>query len=583
MIKLEENYLQQLFYRILRKRDIQTVFQPIISLEDGTILGYEALSRGPMRTPLQNPEKLFTYAMENGQLWELESLCRTKALESAHALQTEGKLFLNVNPNIMSDRKFRQGFTKDYLSRFHMDAETIVFEITEKEAIGNLTHFKKTVSHYKEQLYQIAIDDVGSGYSGLNILTDIHPHYMKLDMQLIRNIDRVQTKQSLVKSLCEFAAHSQIDIIAEGIETEKELAKLIELGVRFGQGYYIQKPDPDLLPIREGVIALIIDENKRKQSRSIKRLAGSLVKEMSTPLRTLEGHVLINEVKTLMHQDQSVPGFCIVQGSQVIGVITRSELHVKISGPYGYSLFSNKPIIEIMDTDFLQVDVETPIHTVAKLAMMRDAKHLYDFITVTKNGDYYGIVTVKELLEKTMEIEVSVAKHLNPLTELPGNLLIEQQLQQCVEVQEGYGVLYFDLDNFKPYNDVYGFEKGDQILMHVANLLKEIVLPNDFIGHIGGDDFIVVASAEQSVPYCEQFIERFDASIEQFYTKKDVENGWITSKNRHGMDESFPLLTISIAGILNHHFQSTYDLARIASEVKKRCKQMTGSNYLFAE
>ena len=155
-----------------------------------------------------------------------------------------------------------------------MDAETIVFEITEKEAIVNLTHFKKTVSHYKEQLYQIAIDDVGSGYSGLNILTDIHPHFMKLDMQLIRNIDRDQTKQSLVKSLCEFAAHSQIDIIAEGIETEKELAKLIELGVRFGQGYYIQKPNPDLLPIREEVIALIIDENKRKQSRLLNRSDG---------------------------------------------------------------------------------------------------------------------------------------------------------------------------------------------------------------------------------------------------------------------------------------------------------------------
>lgn len=583
MIKLEENYLQQLFYRILHNQDIQTVFQPIISLEDGTILGYEALSRGPVRTPLQNPAKLFTYAMENGQLWELELLCRTKALETAHALQTTGKLFLNVNPNIMSDRKFRQGFTKDYLRRFQMDAETIVFEITEKEAISNLNHFKQTVRHYKEQTYHIAIDDVGSGYSGLNILTDIHPHFMKLDMQLIRNIDSDQTKQSLVKSLCEFAAHSQIYIIAEGIETKKELVKLIELGVRFGQGYYIQKPAPDLLPIREEVIALIIDENKRKQNRSLKRLGGPFVKEMSTPLQTLEAHVLIDEVKTLMHQDQSVPGFCIVEGNRVIGVITRYELHVKISGPFGYSLFSNKPIIEIMDTDFLQVDVETPIHTVAKLAMRRDAKHLYDFITVTQNGDYYGIVTVKELLEKTIEIEVNVAKHLNPLTELPGNLLIEQQLQQCVEVQEGYAVLYLDLDNFKPYNDVYGFEKGDQILMHVAKLLKEIVLPSDFIGHIGGDDFIVVASTEQSMMYCEQIIQQFDASIEQFYTPKDVANGWITSKNRHGKDELFPLLTISIAGIMNHHFHTTYDLARIVSEVKKRCKQMIGSNYLFAE
>lgn len=583
MIKMEENYLQQLFWRILHTRDIQTVFQPIISLEDGAVLGYEALSRGPVRTPLQNPEKLFTYAMENGQLWELESLCRTKALESAHVLQTKGKLFLNVNPNIMSDRKFRQGFTKDYLSRFQMDTENIVFEITEKEAIVNLNHFRQTVSHYKEQLYQIAIDDVGSGYSGLNIITDIHPHFMKLDMQLIRDIDRDRTKQSLVKSLCEFAAHSQIHIIAEGIETEAELAKLIELGVRFGQGYYIQKPNSNLLPIREEVIALIVNENEHKQNRLLSLLKDSFVKKMTTALPTLEGNVLIDEVKSKMNQDDSIPGFCIVNQNRVIGVITRNQLHVKISGPFGYSLFSNKAITEIMDTDFLQVDVNTPIHTVAKLAMMRDANHLYDFITVTKNGGYYGIVTVKELLGKTMEIEVDFAKHMNPLTELPGNVLIEQQLQHCVKTPEGYGVLYLDLDNFKPYNDVYGFEKGDQVLMHLAELLKEIVSSNDFIGHIGGDDFIVVASSERSIMYCKEIIERFDATIQQFYTKQDVENGWIVTKNRHGKEELFPLLTISIAGIMNHHFQSTYDLSRKVSELKKQCKQSVGSNYLFAQ
>lgn len=464
-----------------------------------------------------------------------------------------------------------------------MDAETIVFEITEKEAIGNLKHFKQTVSHYKEQMYQIAIDDVGSGYSGLNILMDIHPHFMKLDMQLIRNIDRDQTKQSLVKSLCEFASHSQIHIIAEGIETEKELAKLIELGVHFGQGYYIQKPNSNLLPIREEVIALIVNENKRKHSRLFNRLTDPFVKEMSTALPTLNSHVVIDKVKSLMNEDDSIPGFCIVNENRVIGVITRSQLHVKISGPFGYSLFSNKAIIEIMDTDFLQVDVSTPIHTVAKLAMKRDANHLYDFITVTENGRYYGIVTVKELLEKTMEIEVDFAKHMNPLTELPGNVLIEQQLQHCVEMPVGYAVLYLDLDNFKPYNDVYGFEKGDQVLVHLAELLKEIVSPNDFIGHIGGDDYIVVASSDQSFSYCEKIIERFDTTIKQFYTERDVENGWIVTKNRHGKEELFPLLTISIAGIMNHHFQTTYDLARKVSEVKKQCKLLVGSNYLFTE
>ena len=414
LISLKEDLLNELFFRTIQNEDIQTVFQPIISLVDGGLLGYEALSRGPANTPLQNPDKLFSYAMEHDQLWDLEYLCRTKALESAHALQSEGKLFLNVNPNIMNDPKFKHGFTKEYLSRYKIDADKIVFEITEREAISKLSHFKKTVNHYKEQLYQIAIDDVGSGYSGLNIVTDIHPHFLKLDMKLIRDIDSDTTKQSLVKSLCEFAELSQISIIAEGIEKKEELCKLIELGVPYGQGYFIQKPRPKLFPISEDVMDIIVSENKCKQKKSFNRKSDTFVGNISTPLPTLDVTTLIGEVKSMMDQDSSIPGRCIVDGNRLVGVITRNQLHFKISGPYGYSLYSNRKIHEIMDTNFLQVDVNTPIHMVAKLAMMRDSNRLYDFITITKDGQYFGIVTVKELLEKTMEIEINVAKHMNP-------------------------------------------------------------------------------------------------------------------------------------------------------------------------
>ena len=180
--------------------------------------------------------------------------------------------------------------------------------------------------------------------------------------------------------------YSQINIIAEGIETKDELVKLIELGVRFGQGYFIQKPKSNLLPIRNDVIELIVDENKRKRSKSLNRKTDTFVGNISTPLQTLDATTLIDEVKSMMDQSNSVPGLCIVKQNRLVGVITRNQLHFKISGPYGYSLYSNKAIHEIMDTNFLQVDVNTPIHMVAKLAMMRDSEHLYDFITMTKDG-----------------------------------------------------------------------------------------------------------------------------------------------------------------------------------------------------
>ncbi|TQR05961.1 EAL domain-containing protein [Psychrobacillus soli] len=578
---IEDHDYGELFSYILKEKAIQTVFQPIVSLHSGQIYGYEALSRGPANTVLQNPEMLFDYALKNGQLWELENLCRANALKCAVDLKAEGKLFLNVNPNIMNDPKFKQGFTKEYLSMFQMDTDSIVFEITEREAISNLKDFINTIEHYKNQFYQIAVDDVGAGYSGLNVITDVRPHFMKLDMKLIRDIDKDRTKQLLVSSLCEFANYSQIHIIAEGIETKEELRTLIELGVHFGQGYFIQKPNPRLFPIREEVKTIIKTEISRKNRVSRNRLTDTSIEQIATPLNTISSQMLISKVSNLMESNDALPGFCIQDGNKLIGVITRNKLHLKFSGPYGYSLYNKKPISTIMSRNYMKVDAETAIDVVAKIAMRRDPLHLYDFITVTKDDQYFGVVTVKDLLEKSMQLQIDYAKHLNPLSELPGNLMIEQQLQSCIDSDMDMTVLYFDIDNFKPYNDVYGFEKGDKVIMHLADIIEQCCPSDGFVGHIGGDDFIIIAGTSKSKQLCEEIIQQFDASVENFYHAQDLLKGCIISKNRHGIEESFPLLTISIAGVSNNNCQSIYELSELASQIKKQCKQIPGSYYIL--
>ena len=578
---IEDHDYGELFSYIVKEKAIQTVFQPIISLHSGQIYGYEALTRGPANTVLQNPEMLFDYALKNGQLWELENLCRANALKCAYELQAEGKLFLNVNPNIMNDPKFKQGFTKEYLSKFQMAADSIVFEITEREAINNLKDFINTIDHYKNQFYQIAVDDVGAGYSGLNVITDVRPHYMKLDMKLIRDIDRDRTKQLLVKSLSEFANYSQIHIIAEGIETKEELRTLIDIGVHFGQGYFIQKPNALLFPVREEVKTIIKAEVSRKNRVSRNRLTDTSIEQIATPLHTVSSQMLISEVSNLMEANDLLPGFCIQDGNKLIGVITRNKLHLKFSGPYGYSLYNKKPVATIMSRNYMKVDAETPIDVVAKIAMKRDPLHLYDFITVTKDDQYFGVVTVKDLLEKSMQLEIDYAKHLNPLSELPGNLMIEQQLQSCIDADTDMTVLYFDIDNFKPYNDVYGFEKGDRVIMHLAEIIERCCPTDGFVGHIGGDDFLLIAGTSKSKQLCEEIIQQFETSVEQFYHAQDLLKGHIVTKNRHGIEESFPLLTISIAGVSNKNTQTIYELSELASQIKKQCKQIPGSNYIL--
>ena len=566
--------LEKQLCNIIENARIKTVFQPVVSLRDGSILGYEALSRGPADTPLQNPDALFGIARQCGKLWDLEQLCRTRALETAFQQDSNVKLFLNVDPHIIHDEKFKQGFTKEYLRSYNINSEDIIFEITEKNAVEDVEGFKKAIDNYKGQSYKIAIDDAGAGYSGLNMISDIHPHYIKLDMNLVRSIDGDSFKKSLVKCFCEFCRTSNVFLIAEGIETVDELYTLIDIGVHYGQGYFLQRPCETIGTVDSLAIAHINKHNSQKNHlyNSVHQL---FIGNLSCDNETAPPHRLTQDIYNTFLEQPNLSGITIVNNGTVEGIITKTHINLMMSGQYGYSLHARREVRHIMDKDALIVDFATPIDVVSTLAMSRPADSLYDFIVVTKDGQYHGVVTIKTLLEKTMEIEVNNAIHLNPLTGLPGNTLIQLRMEQCISFRRAFTILYLDIDNFKAYNDVYGFENGDKVLIFVSKLLKDEVPGSVFIGHIGGDDFVCILTDYEYEEVCGNIVKSFDEGIIRFYSDKDLENGYILTKNRRGVPEQFPIMTISIAGITNRQkeYADIYELAEAAGSQKKKCKQ----------
>ena len=261
------------FLDILENQRIKPVFQPIISLRNGEIIGYEALSRITEPKTICSSDELFRLAGLYGKLWELEQLCRRKILEKYHENADEigsKKIFLNVSPMVIHDREFRSGFTCEYLKQFGIGRDSIIFEVTEKNAVEDVQGFKDTIRHYKLQGYTMAIDDAGSCYSGLNLICDVVPHYLKLDMSLIRDIDKDTIKYAMVKSMAEFAKLTDIQIIAEGIETEGELQALLNIGVQCGQGYFIRKPHEEFRNIRQEALDVINKYNKRRNRSRMK-------------------------------------------------------------------------------------------------------------------------------------------------------------------------------------------------------------------------------------------------------------------------------------------------------------------------
>lgn len=585
-ILLKEKDLGDEFMEILKNGEIRTVFQPIISLKDGELLGYEALSRGPKKSVFENPEKLFEYAKIFGRLWELDLLCRMKALENISNYNPNFNIFLNVDPNIINDEKFKKGFTKDFVKEFDINPENIIFEITEKNSVIDMAGFKKVIENYKEQGYKIAIDDTGSGYSGLKMITDIHPHFIKLDMNLVRDIDKDGLKYALIKTFYDFCLVTDIKLIAEGIETENELNTLIDIGIDYGQGYLIQKPLDILPPIDVKIKELIKIRNAKKKEMYINKSTTAFVGDICRKSMTVNSTCNGSNILEIFDENPSLYGLPIVDNERLVGLVMKDKFFAKLGTQYGFALYNNRPVSILMNNRPLSVDYETTIDTVSKMAVARTDEALYDYIIVTKDSKFYGIVTVKDLLEKTTELEVNYARHLNPLSGLPGNILIEQKLNSIISNTAPFTILYIDINDFKIYNDVYGFENGDRLLQYLAGTITNSVAgnPHDhFIGHIGGDDFIIIIENYEVADICKYIIEAFDNGIRNFYADNDLEKGYIISKNRRGEEEKFSLASISIAGINNKNksFKNIYVLSEYSSKIKKSCKEKGCSFFMI--
>lgn len=238
---------------IIKNKSIYPVYQPIINLSDNSIYGYEALTRVKFDMDF-NIEKLFSLSEKYGMVWELEELCRKRALKNAINKPANTKLFLNVNPNVLLDKNFESGVTSKFIEKYMLQPDDIVFEITERTPIQSKNLCKKVLKHYTDQGYSVAIDDFGSAYAGLDRLCNIKPEFLKLDSSLVRNIEADEVKRILVKHMIQFCRETSIKVIAEGIETETEANLVKNLGADFVQGFFYAKPSENFQTLSEGSI-----------------------------------------------------------------------------------------------------------------------------------------------------------------------------------------------------------------------------------------------------------------------------------------------------------------------------------------
>lgn len=243
-VSLERGYKRRAFGRLLADRSIYPVYQPIVSLRSGDIFGYEALTRLKDPSLFSGPLELFEFAEAERQLYALDRLARELAIDGCKELKSGQKLFINVMAQIMEDPEFSPGQTISLLEQHRLSPHHVVFEITERSAIADYPAVKKALQHYRNQGYQIAIDDVGAGYSSLQSIVELQPDFLKVDRSIVQDIHRNEMKEHVMGTLLDIGSKMGVSLIAEGIEVGDELHKLVRMGVHYAQGYLIGRPEP---------------------------------------------------------------------------------------------------------------------------------------------------------------------------------------------------------------------------------------------------------------------------------------------------------------------------------------------------
>lgn len=286
-------------------------------------------------------------------------------------------------------------------------------------------------------------------------------------------------------------------------------------------------------------------------------------------------------VYNLFEKRPEIEGVIVADQNKPMGLVMRIHFYQILSKRYGLDLFMGRDVKLVMDPIPLNVDYHVDIVEVSTLAMQRSQQHVYDSVIVTLHEQVYGLVSIKNLLLKLAEIKVEIARDLSPLTGLPGNYEIQQHLEKVLTFEE-YSILYLDLDQFKSYNDTYGFHKGDELLQETAQLIKNstnnLTTPY-FIGHIGGDDFIIILANHSYSDICGSIIKNFDEMLENFYHPEEYKKGYIYAQNREGKYEDISLVGMSIAVVTNkdNKFTSIDQLSQEAAKIKKVCKKIPSS------
>ena len=568
---------------ILDHRRLQSLFQPILDLGTGHVHGYEGLIRGPSNSMLHSPLTLLKAADQAGLRAEIELLCIETIIADFARMKLDANLFINLSPRFLNGVAPTLDRLQQILETYQVPPDRIIIELTEDSNPDEMADLGDCLKRYRETGLRFALDDLGEGYSSLRRWSEHRPHYVKIDKHFTSGINQDPVKLQFVRSLQQIAVNSGAKLIAEGIETRAEFAVMRELGIGFGQGYFIARPSSST----PGISIEALDAIK---TSAVSRSHGATTFLIQTSKLLIEAPCLApgdtNETALEFFKTRpQLHAIAVVENDRPIGLINRYSLVDHFSRVYVRELHGRRPCTQFMDSSPLIVDKATPVEELSKLVIHKGKATFTDGFIITDSGQYLGLGSGYDLMEVIMQLQVAAARYSNPLTLLPGNVPVNSHIQQLLDDATPFWAAYCDLDNFKPFNDIYGYDLGDEIILLLSSILKdEVDTSRDFLGHIGGDDFFILFRSEDWERRCQSILDQLAMRSRSLYQLSHLNEGGYYSEDRCGRTVFHPLpsLSIGVVPVDPKSYHSHHEVAGAATVAKKQAKKMSG-NSLFVE
>jgi len=567
---------------LLSTRDLQVRYRPVADFVGCGVWGHIASAQGSPSTLLYSPRKLACAARSLGVGAELTRLFFRAALSGYRDAEPTAVLVLSLIdweldthdgplPAILLEELEQSGLTDRRVAILHPGG-------------GDLTpaHLKKQVESLKAAVQHgilAASNSLGCERSELLFWSHVPPQLIVTDPDILASCGHGALGESRFAALLADELRRGRHVVVDGIDSIGELRALHLMGITHGAGDFIGRANASPSQVISAAASKVILESCDcgRQVEPIHHFLDRL--HTATPPVTPK--TTADEVFAMFETTQDLRAVTVVKDGRPVGVISRYAMVENLARPYRHELFGRKPCTRFMDPDPVVVDVRLSLPELSEVIVEAHPRHLISGFVVTDHGLYLGMGSIQDLMREITQMQLDAARYANPLTGLPGNVPINQHIDDLLQRGEWCVIGYCDLDNFKPFNDVYGYAKGDAVIRLTARILGETCNPDrDFLGHIGGDDFLVIFRSPDWQERCQHALEYFAAAITEFFARDDVERGGYVTDNRKGQLEFHAItsLSIGIVEAVPGMFANHLSIAKVAAEVKKKAKAIAGNS-----